>query len=207
MSKKKKLKIMFLICLIALILLILVPNGKSNKQNDNINAGSVEQTKQTTEINLEEIHKFEKIDYNNLSEEQVEYLNNIYTDVMKYTDRGVEIYIESIFSGKLQKIITSKWPTDEEIGSIIPVPEYGELDKIEYNTTWINVFIKNANKRDAKDYLNKVKEVGFSENEKKDDGKNMLQYRIYNENGDFVEITYMKADKKLNIHAEKVENS
>lgn len=200
---KKKLQIIFLICLIALILLFFIPKGKSNKQSDNINGENVEQTKQTTEIDLEEIHKFEKVDYNNLSAEQLEYLNNIYTDVMKYTDRGVEIYIESIFSGKLQKIITSKWPEDEEIGSLIPIPEYGDLDKIEYNSTWINVFIENSNKKDARDYLKKVKEAGFTVNEKKDDGKIMLQYKIYNENGDFVEITYMKASKKLNIHAEK----
>ena len=204
---KKKLQVIFLICLIALILLIFIPKGKSNKQSDNINGENVEQTKQTTEIDLEEIHKFEKVDYNNLSTEQLEYLNNIYTDVMKYTDRGVEIYIESIFSGKLQKIITSKWPEDEEIGSLIPIPEYGDLDKIEYNSTWINVFIENSNKKDARDYLKKVKEAGFTVNEKKDDGKIMLQYKIYNENGDFVEITYMKASKKLNIHAEKIENS
>lgn len=200
---KKKLKIIFLICLIALILLIFIPKSKKYNENSDIQRDNVEQTKQTTEINLEEIHKFEKIDYNNLSAEQVDYLSNIYTDVMKCTDRGVEIYAESIYSGKLQKIMTSTWPVSEEIGSFIPVPEYGELNRIEYNDTWINVFIENSNKKDAKDYLKKVKEVGFNVNEKKDDGKIMLQYKIYNENGDLVEITYMKETKKLNIYAEK----
>ena len=200
---KKKLKIIFLICLIALILLIFIPKTKKSNDNNDIQRDNVEQTKQTTEINLEEIHKFEKIDYNNLSAEQVDYLSNIYTDVMKCTDRGVEIYAESIYSGKLQKIMTSIWPVSEEIGSFIPVPEYGELNRIEYNDTWINVFIENSNKKDAKDYLKKVKEAGFNVNEKKDDGKIMLQYKIYNENGDLVEITYMKETKKLNIYAEK----
>lgn len=200
---KKKLKIIFLICLIALILLIFIPKSKKYNENSDIQRDNVEQTKQTTEINLEEIHKFEKIDYNNLSAEQVDYLSNIYTDVMKCTDRGVEIYAESIYSGKLQKIMTSTWSVSEEIGSFIPVPEYGELNRIEYNDTWINVFIENSNKKDAKDYLKKVKEAGFNVNEKKDDGKIMLQYKIYNENGDLVEITYMKETKKLNIYAEK----
>lgn len=200
---KKKLKIIFLICLIALILLIFIPKSKKYNENNDIQRDNVEQTKQTTEINLEEIHKIEKIDYNNLSAEQVDYLSNIYTDVMKCTDRGVEIYAESIYSGKLQKVMTSKWPAGEEIGNLIPVPEYGELNKIEYNDTWINVFIENSNKKDARDYLKKVKESGFNVNEKKDDGKIMLQYQIYNENGDFAEITYMKESQKLNIHAEK----
>ena len=200
---KKKLKIIFLICLIALILLIFIPKSKKYNENNDIQRDNVEQTKQTTEINPEEIHKIEKINYNNLSTEQVDYLSNVYTDVMKCTDRGVEIYAESIYSGKLQKIITSKWPASEEIGSFIPVPEYGELNRIEYNDTWINVFIENSNKKDARDYLKKVKEAGFNVNEKKDDGKIMLQYQIYNENGNLVEITYMKESRKLNIHAEK----
>lgn len=200
---KKKLKIIFLICVIVLIILVFIPKGKQTKQEIINNKENTEQTKQTTEIDLEEIHKFEKFDYNNLTSEQIEYLSNIYNNVMKCTSRGVEIYAESIYSGKLQKVITSQWPKDEEIGAFIPNPEYGELEKIEYNNTWIKIFMENSNEKDAKDYLNKVKEYDFNVNEKKDDGKIMLQYKIYNENGDFVQITYMKETKKLNVYAEK----
>ena len=52
-------------------------------------------------------------------------------------------------------------------------------------------------------YLKKLKKADFKENQKTDDGKAMLQYTIYNENGDRVIVRYMKASKKLEIRAEK----
>lgn len=199
---QKKLKKLFVICLIVLIILLLIPRGYKvsiqDKPSDN-----TEQTKQNIEINVEDVHKFEKINYNNPSNAEIDYLNNVYSGIAKSTPKGLEIYSESIFSGKLIKIISSVWPSGEDISNLVPEPNYGKLEKIEYNTDWIKVFMQNADKNDAKDYLKSIKKIGFDKNEIKDDGKIMLKYEIENEGGDKVTIIYMKENKNLTIHAKK----
>ncbi len=119
--------------------------------------------------------------------------------------KGVEVYFESIFSGKLRKIITSKWPSGEEMGNLIPNPEYGTLNRIEYNTNWIKVYRYDVKKKDTKDYMKKLAEFGFTENEEKKEDKTILEYKISNKNNDNVIVKYSKNNKTLEINAEKAE--
>lgn len=200
--KQKKLKRLFAICFIILIILLVIPKSSTVvKEKDS--KGEIEQTKQNSEINIEEVHKFEKINYNNPSSAEIKYINDLYPGTAKCTSRGLEIYSESIYSGKRIKIITSEWPQSSEIANLIPEPKYGELNKIEYDDDWIKVFINDADKKDAKDYLKIIKKIGFDKNEKKDDGNVMLKYEVENDLGNKVEITYMKNNKNLTIYAKK----
>ena len=191
---KKKLKAVFILCVLVLIVLIFVTscnNGNVIQNNNEENRG---------DTNVAIVKDLGKYDYNNLTEEQKNEIRSKY-EVINFTDEGLKIY-DTVDKSKLKETITSKWP-ENEIGKFIPEATYSELDKIEYGENFINVFFDGASKRDAKDYLKKLKKADFKENQKTDDGKAMLQYTIYNENGDRVIVRYMKASKKLEIRAEK----
>ena len=109
------------------------------------------------------------------------------------------LYFENINSGKISRIITSSWPK-AQIGSFIPEVEYEELDRIEYNENWINIYINNAKKSDAKDYFKKLKKYNFNKNERKKDGEVMLEYKVY-----YVRIRYFKENNNLEIYAKFLE--
>ncbi len=191
---KKKLKAVFILCVLVLIVLIFVTscnNGNVIQNNNEENRG---------DTNVAIVKDLGKYDYNNLTEEQKNEIRSKY-EVINFTDEGLKIY-DTVDKSKLKETITSKWP-ENEIGKFIPEATYSELDKIEYGENFINVFFDGASKGDAKDYLKKLKKADFKENQKTDDGKAMLQYTIYNENGDRVIVRYMKASKKLEIRAEK----
>ena len=192
----KKLKKLFILCVLILIILILAASCSKDESINN-NDESV-----STITNVEDSHVFEEFDYNNLSDVQKDYIRNIYSNNVRFTEKGVEVYTEGTNFGKLSKVITSTWH-DEEIQNFIPKAEYGKLDKIEYSEQFINIYINDAKKGDAKDYLKKVKEAGFTQNETKSDGDVMLEYRVYNEDGDYVKIRFMKGNKTLEIVAKK----
>lgn len=199
---EKKLKKMFVICIIILVILILIPSCSSKKNDDNDDYK--EPTKQISDVKIGNVHDFEKIDYNNLTPEEMDYISGQYSGNAKFTKRGVEVYYESIFSGKLRKIITSTWP-DADIGNFIPKPEYDNLNRIEYSEDWIEVYINDGKNKDVKNYLKQLKEYGFTENEEKDDGKVMLEYKIYNQSGDLASVKLLKGTNLLVIRAEKAQ--
>lgn len=194
----KKLKKIFWLCLIGLLILILVTSCNFDEiiEKDEIQ-------EQGGNSNINAMHTFEKLDYNNLSSTEKQYIRNLYSNNVIFTIRGVEVYNESITSGMLSKIITSVWPEDQ-IGNLIPKPEYGELDRIEYAENWINIYINNASKSDAKDYLKELKKYNFKENEKKNDGDIILEYKIYDELENYVRVRFFKESKTLEISAKKV---
>lgn len=198
---QEKLKKIFIICLVILIIMILIPSCE-NKKEEKMNESN-EPTKQISNVEIGKVHNFEQIDYNNLTPEQMDYISNQYSGCAKFTKTGVEIYYESIFSGKLRKIITSSWPYNE-IANLIPVPEYETLNRIEYSDNWIEIYIEDGNKKDLKNYLKSLKEYGFTENEEKDDGNVFLEHKIYNQNGDFASVKLMKGNSLLIIRAEKI---
>lgn len=197
---QKKLKRIFLLCLVILVVLLFVSSYRYRDNYDERDEN--EPSKQVTDVNINESRKFENLNYNNLSRDEMDYVSDKYSGTAKFTSRGVEVYYESIFSGNLKKIITSTWPEDE-IGNMIPNPEYGVLNRIEYSTDWISVYIKDAKKNDAKNYVDELEECGFNQSKAKDDGKVMLKYDVYNEKGDRVTVKFMKETKTLEIKAEK----
>ena len=199
----EKLKKIFILCLIVLVILIIV-SSCNVKRNTYVEDGD-KSSGISIDININEARKFENLDYNNLSQEEMDYISDKYSNNVRFTKDGVEVYNESIFSGKIRKIITSTWP-NTDIANIIPNPEFGKLDKIEYNKDWIIVYINEANKSDVKDYLKQLNEYGFLKNETKDDGNVMLKYDIYNENGDLVTVKFIKGTKQIEIKAEKNKN-
>ena len=197
---QEKLKKMFIICLVILIIMILIPSCK-NKKEEKMDESN-EPTKQIANVEIGKIHNFEQIDYNNLTAEEMDYISNQYSGCAKFTKRGVEIYYESIFSGKIRKVITSSWP-DKDIAKMIPIPEYEILNRIEYSEDWIEIYIEDGKKKDVKNYLKSLKEYGFTENEAKDDGNVFLEHKVYNQNGDLASVKLMKGNSLLIIRAEK----
>ena len=105
--------------------------------------------------------------------------------------------MKRLYLGKIDRIITSNWP--QEYKNFIPKPEYGNVDRIEYSEKGIDIYINNAKKNDVKDYLNKIKEFGFTENPEKSDGKTFLRYKVCDEKGNNVQITFYKENKILNF--------
>ena len=143
----QKLKRIFTLCLIALVVVLILSSCDLNE------VIKKEEIIEQQNVNVENMHYFEKLDYNNLSSAEKNYICEKYSNLVKFTENGVEVYDASVEHGTLNRIITSSWPNNE-IGNFIPCPEYGELDKIEYSRNKIEVYIKNAKKSDAKDYLN-----------------------------------------------------
>lgn len=192
----KKLKKIFYLCLALVIILIVVANIDSKE----VEIVSNEETGRTN-INTT-IESLEISNYNNLSNEEKEYLRELYSGNVKFTENGVEVYNDSVVYGTLRKIITSTWP-NSDMGDFIPKAEYGEINMIEYTGNKIDIYINDAKKGDAKDYLKLLKKYGFTEDEEKMDGDTMIQYKIYNEKGDSVTIKYKKESKTLEIKAKK----
>ena len=196
---KKKLKRLFFLCLLILMVIII---ATSCDMSEIIGEEEVEIEQN---INVETNHNFEKLNYNNLTESQKIYIKNQYSNNVIFTDKGVEVYFQSIRPENLTKVITTTWP-EAEMGGFIPKPDYKEenLDKIEYNEKGIVIYINNAKKNDVKEYLKDVKKYNFNKNEVKDDGDIMLEYKIYDEFGNYVKIRFSYGSNKLKISAKKV---
>lgn len=192
----KKLKKLFYFCLILVIILIVI----ANKNSKEVEIVSDEETGRTN-INATTTD-LEISDYNNLSNEEKDYLREIYSGNVVFTEYGVEVYNDSVVYGTLRKIITSTWP-NSDMGNFIPKTEYGEINMIEYTDNKIDIYINDAKKGDAKDYLKLLKKYGFTEDEEKREGDRMLQYNIYNKDGDSVNIKYIKESNELQIKAKK----
>lgn len=199
MDKKSLIKI-FILCLVLIIILLIVVGCDYEKIEEKNN-----EITENANISVESVQEFKNLDYNNLSEKEKNYIKELYYNSVVFTDDGVKVYNERVSSGMLIKTITSTWP-ENEISSIVPKPEYGKLDRIEYSNNWLNIYINDAKKSDAKNYLKELKEYNFKINETKDDGDVMLKYEIYDENGNFVKIIYMKEYKTLEICVKKAEN-
>lgn len=188
----KKLKRMFLICLVCLILSIIFASCNFNKPEES-GVGNTD---------VESSHIYETIDYNNLTESQKSYMKNIYSNNVRFTEKGVEVYNESDTSGKLLKIISSKWP-ESAIGNLIPSPNYGKLDRVEYSENFIKIYINDAKQGDTKAYLKELKKYNFDKDERKNDGDIMLEYKVFDDLGNFVVVRYLKQTKTLEISANK----
>ena len=197
----KKLKRTFILSFILLITLIIVASCDKNKVVNTGSEGSVNVPANI--VNIDTAYRYDKLDYNNLSTEEMEYVSKQYGGMVSFTKRGVEVYYEGVSSGKLKKIITTSWPTDE-IGLLIPEIEHENLERIEYTKDSIYVRIEDASKKDLNNYMDKLKAFGFTENKTKDDGKVMTKYDVYNEKGDLVTVKLMKENKRFEINAKKV---
>ena len=196
----KKLKLMFILCSVVLIILIIVACTDFEKIfNKN------EMTNQNGII-VENTANFSDLNYNNLTDEEKVYISDLYSGNVKFTEKGVEVYTQSITPDYLNKIITTTYPEDG-MGLLIPKPEYGTLDRIEYSDNWIEIYINDSSKNDTSKYLKTLKGYGFDKNQKKEDTNIMLKYEINNENGDLVTITYKKRTKELQIKANKMQNN
>lgn len=190
--EEKKLRIIFFLCLILVTFLIIITSIDFEKINEeNVNK------------NISESYVFTAIDYNNLSDEEKERLMIKYGNLVNFTEKGVEVYVEEARGSDLDRIITSSWP-DVEIGKLVPVAEYGTLDRIEYNKNWLDIYIKNADKSDAKDYLKKLKEYNFRNVEDKNDGEFTYSYKAYDENGNNVTVKFLKQSNTLEINVKMV---
>ena len=196
----EKLKKILIICVSLIIILIIFTSidFEKIKQEKDVETNS-------QSINVANIHKFDKIDYNNLTEAQRDYLEDKYGSTsVRFTLDGVSVYYGNAISSKVERIITSKWPS-KDIGNLIPNPEsYGELDRIEYSENWIKVYIENAKKSDAKNYLKLLKKYDFTQNEEKEEGEFALQYKIYDAKGNSVKITFFKSNNTLEIEAREI---
>ncbi len=78
----KKMKRLFILCLIILLIFIFVPNFiRSQKRKEEKENSST----QITETNIGEVQRFDAMDYNNLSKEEMKYLSDKYMGAAKFT--------------------------------------------------------------------------------------------------------------------------
>ena len=110
--------------------------------------------------------------------------------------------MEKAFTGKLRKIITSEWPT-EEIATTIPTPNFGKIEKIEYTSKFINVFVQNAKAGNLSSYARALKKMGYKENGKKEDGSVYTERYFKNSENMNVRIRFNKANKRIEIYLSK----
>ena len=85
-----KLKKLFVLCLIGLIILIITASCNIKE------VMNPEEKVVSTNTNVEEVHKLEEFNYNNLSTDQKNYLNTLYFGNIKFTQKGVEIYFNGV---------------------------------------------------------------------------------------------------------------
>ena len=195
----QKLKVVLVICVVLIICLIVL-TSKTKKEEEKL----YHLSEQTT-IDIDEYApkvERETINYDDPSTAEREYLKRAYGDTVAFTDQGTVIYFEHAFSGKINKIITRKWP-EEKIASLIPKPEFGELERIEYTEDFIRVYLNNVKSGNISSYLKELKKESFEQATNKVDTNSLLSYRFANEAGYDVSILYYKSSKKCEISLTK----
>ena len=196
---RKKLKMALYLCIIGVILLFVAMQIHFKEKKTEKGSLIV------SSVDMEAIGKVnsrEKINYDDPSPEEREYLKKAYGSTVAFTSRGTEIYMERAFSGPINKIITCKWP-ESELVSLIPKPDFGELDRIEYQDAFLRVFLEKAKSSDISQYGKQLKKLAYQQAKEKIDSDTLLKYQYANEAGNNVIITYYKLDKRCEIDLKK----
>ena len=196
----KKLKVLFICFLILIFILFILSRALTPKNSDDLKKSEDPVVVKT--VDIDNTFGLQKIDYNNLTQEQMEYFINMYGDTVGFTEDGVEVYMEKAFSGKPKKVITSRWP-EASITSICIKPDFGEISRIEYSDTKLEAFINNAKAGDLSGYMKNLKKLDYKQKENKKDGNVFTEYLYENKNGDVVRGRYYKSEKRAEILVKK----
>ncbi len=146
--------------------------------------------------------KRDEINYDNPTEKEKEYLKKAYGDTVAFTTDGTVVYHQKAFSGPIKKYITSSWP-EQEITSLIPKPEFGTLERVEYLDTFVRVYLLDVKAGDVSHYNKELKNKGYKESSKKIETDALLEYSFKNEEEIKVKVSYYKKAKRCEIYLVK----